>query len=179
MLTIQRNVQGSKQLNTFAASNWAGRGGIKWPAHSQFYYGHGPDIGHELCWWPQNNISFKKGQRTIKYTIFAVTYCSQAMGHYALLKIRHHLTIILPDIAITDNILWDAAPWNLVVFLRFLTASIIALTMKAVSTTETTVNFYETTRRNIPEDIFVSAGSRISHSIPLLSVITVAQLPNL
>jgi hypothetical protein len=33
-----------------------------------------------------------------------------------------------------------------------LTASITALTMEAVSTYETSVNFYENTRRNIPED---------------------------
>jgi hypothetical protein len=34
-----------------------------------------------------------------------------------------------------------------------LTASIIiALMMEAVSTSETSVNFYQTTRRNIPED---------------------------
>jgi hypothetical protein len=35
------------------------------------------------------------------------------------------------------------------------TASIIALMMEAVSTSETSVNFYETKRRNIPEDIFI------------------------
>jgi hypothetical protein len=33
-----------------------------------------------------------------------------------------------------------------------LTASIIALMMEAGSTSKTSVNFYETTRRNIPED---------------------------
>jgi hypothetical protein len=30
--------------------------------------------------------------------------------------------------------------------------SLIALMMEAVSTSETSVNFYQTTRRNIPED---------------------------
>jgi hypothetical protein len=46
------------------------------------------------------------------------------------------------------------------------TASIIramiitALTMEAVSTSETSVNFYETTRRNIPEDIIILAAVR-------------------
>jgi ABC-type arginine transport system permease subunit len=34
-----------------------------------------------------------------------------------------------------------------------LTAAIIALMMVAVSTYETSVNFYETTRRNIPETV--------------------------
>jgi hypothetical protein len=33
-----------------------------------------------------------------------------------------------------------------------LTASIIALTMEAASTSDTSVNFYKTERRNIPED---------------------------
>jgi hypothetical protein len=40
-----------------------------------------------------------------------------------------------------------------------LTAAIIALMMEAVSTSEKSVNFYETTRRNIPEEIFISRGS--------------------
>jgi hypothetical protein len=35
---------------------------------------------------------------------------------------------------------------------RMLTAFIIALTMEAVSTSETYVTFYQTTGRNIPED---------------------------
>jgi hypothetical protein len=42
-----------------------------------------------------------------------------------------------------------------------LTASIIravTLMMEAVSTSETSFNFYETTRRKIPEDIFVRAA---------------------
>jgi hypothetical protein len=38
-----------------------------------------------------------------------------------------------------------------------LTASvIIAVMMEAVSTSETSVDFYQTTRRNIPEVIFIS-----------------------
>jgi hypothetical protein len=42
---------------------------------------------------------------------------------------------------------WDIEPCSLVeVDRRF-----IALTMEAVNTSETSVNFYETTRRNIPE----------------------------
>jgi hypothetical protein len=37
-------------------------------------------------------------------------------------------------------------------FLEELSASIIALMMEAASTSETSVSFYQTTRRNIPED---------------------------
>jgi hypothetical protein len=37
---------------------------------------------------------------------------------------------------------------------------LIALMMEAVSTFETSVNFYQTTRRNIPEDIFILAAVR-------------------
>jgi hypothetical protein len=36
--------------------------------------------------------------------------------------------------------------------LKVLTASIIALMMEAVSTSETLANFYETTRRIVPEN---------------------------
>jgi hypothetical protein len=35
---------------------------------------------------------------------------------------------------------------------EMLAAPIIVLTMKAASTSETSLNFYQTTRRNIPED---------------------------
>jgi hypothetical protein len=41
-----------------------------------------------------------------------------------------------------------------------LTLSIIALRMEAASTSETWVNFYHTTRRNISEDIFILAEVR-------------------
>jgi hypothetical protein len=34
----------------------------------------------------------------------------------------------------------------------FTRGSLIALTIEAVSTSETSANFYQTTRRNIPED---------------------------
>jgi hypothetical protein len=50
---------------------------------------------------------------------------------------------------------WDIAPCSLVEVdrcFKVLTASIIiAMMMKAVSTSEMLVNFYETTRHNIPE----------------------------
>jgi hypothetical protein len=41
-----------------------------------------------------------------------------------------------------------------------LTASIIRATMEAASTFETSVNFYQTTWRNITEDIFILAAVR-------------------
>jgi hypothetical protein len=40
------------------------------------------------------------------------------------------------------TVVWDVAP-----------CSLIALMMEAASTSETSVHFYHTTRRNIPEDI--------------------------
>jgi hypothetical protein len=51
-------------------------------------------------------------------------------------------------------VFWDVAPCSLVgVYPRFRgAASIIALTMEAIFMPETSVNFYQTTRRNIPED---------------------------
>jgi hypothetical protein len=40
-----------------------------------------------------------------------------------------------------------------------LTAPIV-LMMEAIISSETSVNFYQTTRRNIPEDIFILAAVR-------------------
>jgi hypothetical protein len=46
------------------------------------------------------------------------------------------------------TVFWDVAPCSLVeVIIRA-----IALMMDAASTSETSVNFYQTTQRNIPED---------------------------
>jgi hypothetical protein len=42
--------------------------------------------------------------------------------------------------------------WKFTDFSEVLTVSIRALTMDAASTFETSVNFYQTTWRNIPED---------------------------
>jgi hypothetical protein len=61
------------------------------------------------------------------------------------------------------NVFWDVAPRSLVEFYqRFIGACwmIIALMMEAASTTETSVNFYQTTRRSISEDIFILAAVR-------------------
>jgi hypothetical protein len=46
-----------------------------------------------------------------------------------------------------------------------MTCNDIALIMEAVSTSETSVNFYEITRRNIPEDshLQLSSGSHSYH----------------
>jgi hypothetical protein len=41
-----------------------------------------------------------------------------------------------------------------------LTVSIIALTMEAVRTSETSVNVYQTSRRNMPEDSHLRAHRR-------------------
>jgi hypothetical protein len=40
-----------------------------------------------------------------------------------------------------------------------LTASIIIVMIETVSTSETSVNFYQTARRNIPEDSDLNAGT--------------------
>jgi hypothetical protein len=45
---------------------------------------------------------------------------------------------------------WDIAPCSLVDIDRRFRA--IALMMEALSTSETSVNIYQTTRRNVPED---------------------------
>jgi hypothetical protein len=42
------------------------------------------------------------------------------------------------------TVFWDVAPSSVV--------ELIAMMMEAESTSETSVNFYQTTRRNIPED---------------------------
>jgi hypothetical protein len=43
----------------------------------------------------------------------------------------------------------------------------IALMMAAVSTSETSVNFYQITRRNIPEDIHIHLLARFSYALRL------------
>jgi hypothetical protein len=58
------------------------------------------------------------------------------------------------------TVFWDVAPCGLVEgYRRFVGAYCLhhqddeySLMMEAVSTSETSVNFYQTTRRNIPED---------------------------
>jgi mannose/fructose-specific phosphotransferase system component IIA len=53
------------------------------------------------------------------------------------------------------TVFWDVVPCSLVNFTgvsEVLTALNITLMMEAASTSETSANFYQTTRRNIPED---------------------------
>jgi hypothetical protein len=50
------------------------------------------------------------------------------------------------------TVFWVGAPCSLVDISEVLSASIIALIMEAVRTSETSVNFYQTTRRYNPED---------------------------
>jgi hypothetical protein len=49
------------------------------------------------------------------------------------------------------DVFWDVAPCSLVEVYRRLRG--IALMMEAQSTSETSVTFYQSTRRNVPEDI--------------------------
>jgi hypothetical protein len=56
---------------------------------------------------------------------------------------------------IKTTVFWDVAPCCLVEIYRrleVLVASVISAMMEAASSSETSVNFYQTTRRNIPED---------------------------
>jgi hypothetical protein len=52
-------------------------------------------------------------------------------------------------------VFWDVAPCSLVEVYRRLrvVCDVIALMMEAASSSETSVNFYQTARRNNPEDI--------------------------
>jgi hypothetical protein len=49
------------------------------------------------------------------------------------------------------TVFWDVAPSSLAEIDRHFRGA-CSLMMAAVSTSETSINFYETTRRNIPED---------------------------
>jgi hypothetical protein len=57
---------------------------------------------------------------------------------------------------------WDAAPCSLVEtdVSEALAVSIIRAMMEAVRTSETSVNFYQSTRRNIPEEIHLHTRRR-------------------
>jgi hypothetical protein len=60
------------------------------------------------------------------------------------------------------SVFWVVAPCRLVDVSEVLTASIIAL-MLPDSTTDTSVNFYQTTRRNSPEDSHLQDNVGLSH----------------
>jgi hypothetical protein len=51
------------------------------------------------------------------------------------------------------TVFWDVAPCSLVLAASVIGA--VTLMMEAASTSETSENFYQTTRRNIPEDIYL------------------------
>jgi hypothetical protein len=67
---------------------------------------------------------------------------------------------VVTAVRIKMAVFWVVEPCSLVeVYRRFRdvpTSGLIALMMEAASTCETSVNFYQTTRRNIPDDIFKS-----------------------
>jgi hypothetical protein len=64
------------------------------------------------------------------------------------------------------NVFWDVAPYSLVGIIRRFRGSasiiraIIALIMKALSTSETSVNSYQITRSNIPEGSHLQSRRR-------------------
>jgi hypothetical protein len=68
---------------------------------------------------------------------------------------------VLTAMSMKMAVCWDAAQCSLVeVYLGFrgvccLHHQCFGLITKVVSTSETSVNFYQTTHRNIPEDIFI------------------------
>jgi hypothetical protein len=70
------------------------------------------------------------------------------------------------------TVFWDVAPCGLVEVDRHFRGAYclhhqVALMVEAVSTSETSVNFYETTRRNIPEDLHPFVRQRIEDSIEI------------
>jgi hypothetical protein len=73
--------------------------------------------------------------------------------------------------------IWDVAPCSLVNIIdasEALAASIIkaliALMMKGARTSETSANFYQTTRRNIPEDSHLLTGKSSRNASPVSHV---------
>jgi hypothetical protein len=73
----------------------------------------------------------------------------EVSGHYAkkqeLIRVRFQV-LVAPGMKIT--VFWDVAQCSLVVDQRFRGASIIVLMMEAASTSETLVNFYQTTEQH-------------------------------
>jgi hypothetical protein len=65
---------------------------------------------------------------------------------------------VLPAASMKVTVFWDVAPCSLVEIDRCFRG--IALMMEAVSTSETSVNFYQTTWRNIAEDSHLHLGFR-------------------
>jgi hypothetical protein len=66
------------------------------------------------------------------------------------------------------TVFWDTVPYSPTeIDGRFIGAYYIALTMEAVTTPETSVNFYEITRRNIPEyrDLYIRGRENLNINI--------------
>jgi hypothetical protein len=65
--------------------------------------------------------------------------------------------IVFDWILMMMTVFWNVVPCSLVDIdvSEVLTASVIAPMMEAVSTSETSVSFYQTTRRNIPEGSYL------------------------
>jgi hypothetical protein len=57
--------------------------------------------------------------------------------------------------------------WKLTDVSEVVTASIVTLMMEAVSTSETSANFYQTTRRSIPEDNYLRPRRRWEDNIKM------------
>jgi hypothetical protein len=71
--------------------------------------------------------------------------------------------------SVNMTVFWDVAPYSLIEMAddsEVLTASIIratsALIMKVISTSETSISFYHTTRLNIPEDNHLNTYVRLT-----------------
>jgi hypothetical protein len=94
----------------------------------------------------------------IHSTFHAVQRCQVKVRLYG--KIAHTETSqtrfhVLTVASMKMTVFWDVAPcsrWKFTEVSEVLATSIIRATMEAENISETSVNFYHTTRRNIPED---------------------------
>jgi hypothetical protein len=66
---------------------------------------------------------------------------------------------ILKALSMKTNVFWDVAPRSLVE-----AAPIIALMMEAASIFETSVNFYQTIRRNTPQDNYLQEETTFEYN---------------
>jgi hypothetical protein len=85
---------------------------------------------------------------------------------------------VLTAASIKMTVFWVAAPCSLVEFYRRYRGAIIALMMEAASTSETLVNFYQTTRRK-PEDshlqkVLFLSNTKITKQVRKINLITEA-----
>jgi hypothetical protein len=108
-------------------------------------------------------------RRSIKKVPVCVSTCFISQNNFIKVITLEVNAKIVQCIQFLKTVFWDVAPRCLVEddwhFLEMLTASILRVT-EAVSTSGTSVNFYQTTRRNNPEDIYIHAcrcGNLKSH----------------